>query len=111
MNEFDEVALTRATAFWSRKPNGMPIGQIGAKFMSKKTNFPSEKELKEMRELLSKEDASRLLPKNASPTDKVKFLICEKILDYKLSNKLTQRALSEKFGENESLVSIDLKVA
>jgi predicted XRE-type DNA-binding protein len=73
--------------------------------MSKKTNFPSEKELKEMRELLSKGDASRLLPKNASATDKVKFLICEKILDYKLSNKLTQRALSEKLGENESLVS------
>ena len=73
--------------------------------MKKKTNFPSESELKEMRELLGKGDASRTIPKNASASDRVKYLICEKIIDYKLIHKLTQRALAEKLGENESLVS------
>lgn len=68
-------------------------------------NFPPEKELKEMRELLSQGDATRILPKSASPVDKMKYLICQKIVEYKLAHKLTQRALAEKISENESLVS------
>ncbi len=73
--------------------------------MKKKTKFPSEAELTEMRELLSNSHASYTLPKNASTPDKVKYLICEKIVEYKLKHKITQRALAEKLGENESLVS------
>ena len=58
-----------------------------------------------MRDLLSKGNASHTIPKNTSTSDKMKYLICEKIVEYKLSDKLTQRALAEKLQENESLVS------
>lgn len=73
--------------------------------MAKKTNFPSAKEIREMSELLSEGDATRLLPKNASSAERMKYLICQKIVEYKLAKNLTQRALAEKIGENESLVS------
>ena len=73
--------------------------------MAKKTRFPSDKDLKEMRDLLAQGDATRILPKNAPPADKVKYLICQKIVEYKITHKLTQRALADKIGENESLVS------
>ena len=43
------------------------------------TNFPSDKELKKIRKLLSKGIASRPLPKNASPVDKIKYKICNSI--------------------------------
>lgn len=68
-------------------------------------NFPFESEMKKVRDLLSKGDASRLISKNASTSDKMKYLICEKIVEYKLKNNVTQRALAEKLQENESLVS------
>ncbi len=71
----------------------------------KKDNFPPEKQLKKMRELLSKGIASRPLPENASAVDQIKHSICQKIVLYKNKNKISQRALAELIGENESLVS------
>ncbi len=69
------------------------------------SKFPSEKELKEMRALLDKAPASKLLPKNASPVEKTKFSLCEKFVIYKNKNNLTQRALAEKIGIDEALMS------
>ena len=71
----------------------------------KKDNFPSEKQLTKMRKLLSKGIASRPLPEDASAVDRIKHSLCQKIVIYKNENKLTQRALAELIGENESLVS------
>jgi predicted XRE-type DNA-binding protein len=73
--------------------------------MSKQTKFPSEAELKDIRERLSQGPASKVLPKNASPIDKTKYAICKEIVIYKNKHKLTQRQLAEKIGENESLMS------
>ena len=73
--------------------------------MAKKTKFPSETELKEIRELLAKGPATKVLPKTASALEKMKYLICQKIVAYKNDRKITQRQLAEKLGENESLVS------
>lgn len=70
-----------------------------------KTRFPSEKELNEIRELLSKGPASKVLSKNASPIEKTKYLICQKIVEYKNTHKLSQRELAEKLKENESIIS------
>ena len=67
--------------------------------------FPPEKEVAKMRELLSKGPAARVLPKSASPVDKMKYTICQKIVAYKNDHKLTQRQLAAKIGVNESLVS------
>jgi predicted XRE-type DNA-binding protein len=71
----------------------------------KKDNFPSEKQLKKMRTLLSKGIASRPLPEHASAVDRIKYSMCQKIVTYKNDHKLSQRALAELIGENESLVS------
>jgi predicted XRE-type DNA-binding protein len=73
--------------------------------MSKQTKFPSEAELKDVRERLSQGPASKILPKNASQVDKTKYAICQEIVIYKNKKKLTQRQLAEKIGENESLIS------
>lgn len=73
--------------------------------MSKQTKFPSESELKSVRERLSKGPASKILSKNASPIDKAKYAICQEIVLYKNKKKLTQRQLAEKIGEDESLIS------
>jgi predicted XRE-type DNA-binding protein len=73
--------------------------------MNKRTKFPSEAEIKEVRERLSQGPASQVLPKDASPVDKTKYAICQEIVIYMNKKKLTQRKLAEKIGENESLIS------
>jgi predicted XRE-type DNA-binding protein len=70
-----------------------------------KTKFPSDAELNEMREKLSKGPASKPIPKNASPVDKVKYQICKEFVVYKNSQKMTQKALAEKVGTDEALMS------
>ena len=67
--------------------------------------FPNEKQLKEAREALNKGPAARLLPKNASPVDQTKYALCEEFVKYLNTHKLTQRALAEKLGIDEALVS------
>jgi predicted XRE-type DNA-binding protein len=71
----------------------------------KKTKFPSEKEISQVRNLLSKGPASHLLSKKATPNEKVKYLICQKLVAYKNKHHLSQRELAQKIGENESLIS------
>lgn len=69
------------------------------------TKFPNDKELKEAREALEKGPASKLLPKNASPVEKMKYKLCEEFVKYKNQHGLTQRALAEKLEIDEALVS------
>jgi predicted XRE-type DNA-binding protein len=69
------------------------------------TKFPSDKELKEVRAILEKSPATRLLAKNASPVDQIKYSICEEFVKYLNAHSLTQRALAERLGIDEALVS------
>jgi len=73
--------------------------------MAKKTVFPSEAELSDMRELLSKSIASKPLDKNASAVDKIKHRLCKEFIMYKNAHHLTQKDLAEKIGIDESLMS------
>ncbi len=70
-----------------------------------KTKFPSDAELNEMREKLSKGPASKPLPKDATPADKMKYQICKEFVVYKNAHKITQKALAEKIGTDEALMS------
>ena len=65
--------------------------------------YPEEKKLKEMLKKLSSDDVigSTVIPKNASESDKVKYKLCGKILEYKLAKNLTQKELAEKIGLDE----------
>jgi predicted XRE-type DNA-binding protein len=58
--------------------------------------FPSEKELKSIRAKLEKAEPSRMLPKNASMADRLKYEICEKFVAYLLKHKMTQAQLARR---------------
>jgi len=70
-----------------------------------KTRFPSEENLEQVRKTLDHGPASRLLPKDASTVDRVKYGICEKFVIYKNTKNVTQRALAESVGVDEALMS------
>lgn len=65
--------------------------------------YPEVKDLSEILNKLSSDDVvgSTVIPKNASESDKIKYKLCRKILEYKLSNNLTQKELAEKIGLDE----------
>jgi predicted XRE-type DNA-binding protein len=70
-----------------------------------KQKFPSDTELKEIRELLNEGPASRILPKNAPGVDRMKYALCEQFVIYKLTQKLTQRELAKEVGVDEAVMS------
>lgn len=69
------------------------------------TKFPSKRELDEVRKVLDQAPASRPLAKDASPVEKTKHALCAEFVKFKNENKLTQRALAERIGADEALVS------
>jgi len=71
----------------------------------KKQKFPSEAELAEIRELLNDGPASRILPKNATGVDRMKYALCEQFVIYKLRKKITQRDLAKEVGVDEAVMS------
>lgn len=70
-----------------------------------KTKWPSEVQINEMREKLSKGPASRPLSRDATLVDRIKHDICREFVIYKNSSKITQKALAEKIGLDEALMS------
>ena len=67
--------------------------------------FPSEKELKIVRARLAKAEPSRMLPKNASKADQLKYKLCEKFVIYLLENKITQLQLAKKLKIDPSRIN------
>jgi len=72
-----------------------------------KVRYPEEKDLSEILKKLSSDDVigSSILPKNAPESDKIKYKLCSKILEYKLNKNLTQKELAEKIGLDEPEIS------
>jgi predicted XRE-type DNA-binding protein len=73
--------------------------------MSKKIIFPSDAEITEMRDLLSKTIPSKPLKKNASTIDKIKHRVCKEFVIYKSLQQTTQKDLAHKIGIDEALMS------
>lgn len=67
--------------------------------------FPSEKELKSVRKKLESVEPSRMLPKNASKADHVKYKLCEKFVEYILEHKITQVQLAKKMKVDPSRIN------
>lgn len=67
--------------------------------------FPSERELKEVRAKLERVTPSRLLPKNASKADRLKYKLCEKFVIYLIDHKMTQAQLAKKLKVDPSRVN------
>jgi predicted XRE-type DNA-binding protein len=67
--------------------------------------FPSQKELKAVRAKLEKAEPSRLLPKNASKADRLKYELCEKFVIYLTKHKMTQVQLAKKLKVDPSRIN------
>jgi len=67
--------------------------------------FPSEKELKAIRAKLAKVEPSRLLPKNASKADRLKYRLCEKFVVYLRENDISQVQLAKKLKVDPSRIN------
>lgn len=67
--------------------------------------FPSEKELKAIRAQLERVEPSRLLPKNASKADRLKYHLCEKFVIYLAEHKMTQAKLAAKLKVDPSRIN------
>ena len=67
--------------------------------------FPSEKELKSIRAKLAKVEPSRLLPKNATKADLVKYKLCEKFVIYLCEHKMSQVQLAKKLKTDPSRIN------
>lgn len=65
--------------------------------------YPEEKDLKEILKKLSSDDVigSTIIPKNAPESDKIKYKLCKKILEYKIKKNMTQKELAERIGLDE----------
>ncbi len=60
--------------------------------------FPSEKDLKKIRERLEKVEPSYLLPENASKVDRLKYALCQKFVVYLLQHKISQAELARRLS-------------
>ena len=69
----------------------------------KNIRYPDEKDIDSILKRISSDsvESSFVLPKNASTADKVKYKLCFKIADYKLSHEMSQKDLAEKLGLDE----------
>lgn len=69
------------------------------------SKWPSDSELKRVREKLNDGLASHLLPEDASLLDQVKYEVCEKIVLFQIENSLSGRELAQKMKIDEAIVS------
>lgn len=68
-------------------------------------NYPSDKEIAEVLRELDKKPATKLLPPDASLSDRIKFDLCKNFLIYKRENKLSQKEMCELLGIDKSKMS------
>ena len=74
----------------------------------RRSAFPDDKTLKEMRDLLSDPNYSGgnlALPQDASAVDRAKYQLCQLMARYQLENHLLQKDIAAKIGVDESRIS------
>lgn len=67
--------------------------------------FPTERQLKSIRKKLEKVEPSRLLPKNASKSERLKYELCEKFVVYLREHNMTQVSLARKLKVDPSRIN------
>lgn len=73
--------------------------------MSKKTNWPSKKDLDKLLNELDQVEGSLHLSADATALDKFRFQLCQRLLGYKIEHGLKQRDLADKLNVDEAIVS------
>ena len=56
---------------------------------------PSKKELDRVKRKLAKVEPTRVLSKNASKSDKLKYELCKQFVKYLIKSKMTQKELAQ----------------
>jgi predicted XRE-type DNA-binding protein len=69
------------------------------------TKWPKKEKLNEVMKNLEGADASRMLPRDASTVDKIKFELCKSFIIYKQENDMNQRELAQKLEIDPALMS------
>ena len=67
--------------------------------------FPNEKELKAVRAKLAKVEPARLLPRNATKAERIKYKLCEKFVIYLSEHKMSQAQLAKKLKIDPSRIN------
>ena len=69
--------------------------------------YPEERDLADVLKKISSDEVtgSTVIPKNAPESDKIKYKLCKKILEYKIKRNMTQKELAEKIGLDEPEMS------
>ena len=67
--------------------------------------FPSESELKKIRNKLDKAEGTLMLAPNATPREKFRWDICQKFVVYKQKHTLTVQELADILGTDKAKVS------
>ena len=67
--------------------------------------FPSRKQIERALEILEKAPGSRLLPKDATPTDKIKYELCSRFVVYRREKEISQKDLAAKLGIDPAQMS------
>ena len=73
--------------------------------MEARQKFPRDKELKKIRRQLAGGIAARPLPADADAAERLKYAICAEFVKYKNKNKISQKAMAQKIGVDEALMS------
>ena len=67
--------------------------------------YPSAKKLQEMDQKLKNVEGARLLPKNASYVDQIKYDLCKRIIVFVRVNRVTQTELAKQLDIDPARVS------
>lgn len=67
--------------------------------------LPSKKQIKEVLKEIEGQEGSRVVGKEGTPVERLKFEICQKFVTYHLKTGITQKELSILLGIDDALVS------
>lgn len=67
--------------------------------------FPTREQIEKAMKILDKAEGSRLLPKDASTTDKFKFELCSRFVVYRREKEISQKDLAAKLGIDPAQMS------
>ena len=72
-------------------------------------NFPSKKELEKVLKELEKIEPTRVLAKNASTADRLKYELCKQFVLYLQDHEMSQKEMAEQIGVDPARINEIIK--
>jgi len=67
--------------------------------------WPTREQIERAMKILDKAEGSRPLPKDATPTDKIKYELCSRFVVYRRQKEISQKELALKLGVDPAQMS------